>query len=165
MGQEERLVEGVAVGYRLIHDPVVMVREGARLREARPVFLVGRDDPFVDHVDVPFLLLDEGQSEAEALGELDQGVDDFRRDRMEEDGFPVHDCLGPVHRDDPVWLHVVIDAGFADQVGVSSRTEEELDSFGLDVLDCVDGAGRDAFAFMRIERLVDIAEDGFDFHG
>ena len=60
MGHEKGFIEVVAEGDHLVNHPVIMVREGAWLGKTRSVFFMRGYDAFVNHVDVAFLLFNQG---------------------------------------------------------------------------------------------------------
>ena len=150
-----------AEGDHLVNGPIVMVGEGAGLGEAGPVFLVGRDDPFVDHVDVAFAFLDEGEAEFEAFGEHDHLVDDRGRDRVAVDDGVADDGIAPVHRHQAVWLDIIQNPRFPYEVEVPAGAKENLYPVFLHLFDGLDGRRGDAVGFVREKGAVDVGEDDF----
>ncbi len=99
MGKEKRFLKFIAEGDHLINDSVIMVGEVTGLREAGPIFFMGRDDAVINHIDMAFVFFDEGQAEAEALSKQNHAINDFGWDGIFIDDIPVDDGVSPIHRD------------------------------------------------------------------
>ena len=162
MREEQTLIEGVAESDHLIDHAIIMVGEGAGLREAGPVFLVRGYDALINHVDMAFVLFDQGEAEFQPLGEEDHLVHDGGRDRITVDDVAVDDRVGAIHRDQPIGLDQIKDPGFPDEVEVSSGAKENLDAFLLEIADRLDRRRRHLMALMGEKRPIDIRENDFD---
>jgi hypothetical protein len=162
VGQEQGFIELIAEGDHLINGPIIRDREFAGLGETSPVFGVGIDDPVIDHIDVAFILFNEGQTELETIGELDHRVNDVARDRILIDHDIANRGASAVHHDEAIGFHDIQNAGFANQIVIAARAKEDFDSLRLHLPNRVNGALGNVIRHVREEGSVDIRENDFD---